>query len=110
MRDDLEGLDETLDDDFGDDDDDLDDEDDDDEGEVDIPRPKLQSQSAMEIMPLEAAVLPKPCYLVVDMRSELITRPLSEFADLGQVPSSEEKVEDTAHVRQSSGSSALFTQ
>ncbi len=89
--DDLEGLDETLGDDFGDDDDDDLDEEDDDEGEVDMLKPKLQLQNAMEIMPLESAVLPKPCYLVVDMRSELITRPLSEFADLGQVPSAEEQ-------------------
>jgi len=89
--DDLDGLDETLGDDFGDDDDLEDEDDDEDEGEVDMPKPKLQAQNAMEIMPLGLAVLPKPCYLVVDMRSELITRPLSEFADLGQVPSSEEK-------------------
>ena len=88
--DDLQGLDETLGDDFGDDD--LDEEDDDDDDDdVELPKPKLQSQNAMEIMSLGEAVLPKPCYLVVDMRSELITRPLSEFADLGQVPSSEEK-------------------
>ena len=91
-EDDLVGLDETLGDDFGDDDDDIDDEDDDiDDETADFPRPKLQSEAAMEIMPLGSAVLPKPCYLVVDMRSELITRPLSEFADLGQIPTSEEK-------------------
>ena len=88
-EDDLQGLDEALGDDFGDDDD-LDEEDDEDGGEVDIPRPKLQAKEAMEIMPLRTAVLPKPCYLVVDTRSELITRPLAEFADLGQVPSDEE--------------------
>ncbi|MEL6604783.1 MAG: helix-turn-helix domain-containing protein [Cyanobacteria bacterium J06614_10] len=90
--DDLLGLDETLGDDFGDDDD-LDDEDEDDEaddGGVELPKPKLQPESAVEIMPLAQAVLPKPCYLVVDMRAELITRPLREFADLGQIPSSEE--------------------
>lgn len=92
--DDLIGLDETLGDDFGDDDedddeDDEDDDDDDDEDLVALPKPKLQS--AMAIMPLTEAVLPKPSYLVVDMRSELITRPLSEFADLGQIPTSEEK-------------------
>ena len=91
--DDLIGLDETLGDDFGDDDDDdIEEEDDDiDDEAADFPRPKLQSEAVMEIMPLESAVLPKPCYLVVDMRSELITRPLSDFADLGQIPTSEEK-------------------
>ncbi|MEL6468559.1 MAG: helix-turn-helix domain-containing protein [Cyanobacteria bacterium J06623_4] len=90
--DDLLGLDETLGDDFGDDDD-LDEEDEDDEaddGGIELPKPKLQPESAVEIMPLAQAVLPKPCYLVVDMRAELITRPLREFADLGQIPSSEE--------------------
>ncbi len=89
--DDLMGLDETLDDDFGDDDD-LDDEDDGlDDDAADFSKPKLQSELAIEIMPLGSAVLPKPCYLVVDMRSELITRPLSDFADLGQIPTAEEK-------------------
>jgi transposase-like protein len=89
--DDLLGLDETLGDDFGDDDD-LDDDDDDLDDDDDSPVfPKLQPLTTMEIMPLGAAVLPKPCYLVVDMRSELITRPLSDFADLGQIPSDEEK-------------------
>ena len=88
--DDLVGLDETLGDDFGDDDDDLEEEDDDEE-DIEVSKPKLQAERAMEIMPLGEAVMPKPCYLVVDMRAELITRPLSEFADLGQVPSAEEK-------------------
>jgi len=92
-EDDLSGLDDSLDDDFGDDDEldeDEDDEDEDDAG-IEMPKPKVQRESAVEIMPLDQAVLPKPCYLVVDMRAELITRPLSEFADLGQIPSSEEK-------------------
>lgn len=88
--DDLAGLDETLGDDFGDDDLDEDLEEEDDEA-IAPPKPKLPAEVVMAIMPLGEAVLPKPCYLVVDMRSELITRPLSDFADLGQVPSSEEK-------------------
>ena len=87
--DDLLGLDETLGDDFGDEDEDEDELDDDDDS-VDLPKPRRQSLEAMEIMPLADAVLPKPCYLVIDMRSELITRPLSDFAELGQIPSDEE--------------------
>jgi hypothetical protein len=92
-----EELDEELEDDFDDDLDDegLDDEDDfdddDDIDPLDLLKPKHQSATAMEIMPIGAAVLPKPCYLVVDMRSELITRPLSDFSDLGQVPTAQEK-------------------
>lgn len=92
--DDLLGLDETLGDDFGDDDDELDDDeldDDADDSSAPVPKPKLQVKTAMQIMPLGEAVLPKPCYLVIDMRSELITRPLIEFADLGQIPSEEER-------------------
>ncbi len=87
--DDLLGLDETLGDDFGDDDDDEEEEDDDDDDSIDVPKPKLQPTVTISVMPLDEAVLPKPCYLVVDMRSELITRPLSDFADLGQIPSNE---------------------
>lgn len=92
-EDDLDGLDETLGDDFGDDDDDLDEEDeldDDDDEDDEAPKPKLQVDT-MRVMPLGEAVLPKPCYLVVDTRAELITRPLIEFADLGQVPEEEER-------------------
>ena len=94
-EDDLEGLDDTLGDDFGDDDDDLEDEDDDDldddeENGFELPR-KLRAEESVEIMPLDTAVMPKPCYLVVDMRAELITRPLSDFAHLGRIPSEEEK-------------------
>ncbi|MGB5915143.1 MAG: hypothetical protein WBG63_09775, partial [Phormidesmis sp.] len=89
--DDLLGLDETLGDDFGDDDDDDEEDDDIDDDDIDVmPRPKLASETAVEIMPLGLAVLPKPCYLVVDMRAELITRPLVEFSDLGKIPSAEE--------------------
>lgn len=84
-----EGLEEVLGEDFGDDDDELDEEDDDleDDGDEDV----LLPTTAMEIMPLGEAVLPKPCYVVVDTRAELITRPLSEFADLGEVSDDEGK-------------------
>ncbi|MEM9088655.1 MAG: transposase [Cyanobacteria bacterium P01_F01_bin.53] len=91
----LTELDETLvGEEFDDDEDELaeDEEDEDEETALEPPAPpKLQPKAAMSIMPLGEAVLPKPCYLVVDMRAELITRPLSDFADLGQIPSSEEK-------------------
>ncbi|MBC6430754.1 hypothetical protein FM036_07885 [Nostoc sp. HG1] len=33
--------------------------------------------------------MPKTCYLVIDRSSELITRPLKDFGDLGQIPSLE---------------------
>ena len=93
-EDDLEGLDETIGDDFGDDDDDLDEDEDDlddEDDEFEVPQPKLQAKESVEIMSLGTAVMPKPCYLVVDMRAELITCPLSEFGHLGRIPSNEEK-------------------
>ncbi|EDX83763.1 Helix-turn-helix domain of resolvase protein [Synechococcus sp. PCC 7335] len=92
-EDDLEGLDETIGDDFGDDDDDLEEDEDDldDDDEFEVPPPKLQTKESVEIMPLGTAKIPKPCYLVVDMRAELITCPLSEFGHLGRIPSDEEK-------------------
>ena len=90
--DDLLGLDETLGDDFGDDDLDEEDEDEDEDDDgISMPILKTASEDSLEIMPLDEAVLPKPCYLVVDMRAELITRPLVEFSDLGKIPSSEER-------------------
>ncbi len=36
-------------------------------------------------------MLQKPCYLVVDRLSELITCPLREFAELGLIPADEEQ-------------------
>lgn len=92
-EDDLLGLDDTLGDDFGDDDleEEEDDDDEDDDDGADLPIRRTSSEAAVEIMPLGDAVLPKPCYLVIDMRAELITRPLVEFADLGKIPSSEER-------------------
>ncbi|MDM7327637.1 MAG: helix-turn-helix domain-containing protein [Thermosynechococcus sp. Uc] len=38
---------------------------------------------SVEIMPLAEAVLPRPCYVVVDRRAELLTRPLEAFRGLG---------------------------
>lgn len=43
----------------------------------------------LKILPLSSASFPKTCYLVIDRASELITRPLKDFADLGKVPSDE---------------------
>jgi Eukaryotic mitochondrial regulator protein len=44
---------------------------------------------AMKILPLAEAAIPHTCYVVVDRASELITRPLKEFADLGKLPTEE---------------------
>ncbi len=43
----------------------------------------------IQILPLQAASFPKTCYLVVDRGSELITRPLRDFSDLGKIPQPE---------------------
>ncbi|MGB8701946.1 MAG: hypothetical protein WCD18_21225 [Thermosynechococcaceae cyanobacterium] len=50
---------------------------------------QLQPEVFVEVMPLDQAVLPKTCYLVVDRTAELVTRPLKDFAELGQIPEHE---------------------
>ena len=66
-----------------------------DEGELEdwdddeIAPPKLQPKAALQVIPLTEAQLPNPCYLVVDRLAELITRPLREFGELGQIPETE---------------------
>ncbi|MBD2099815.1 helix-turn-helix domain-containing protein [Leptolyngbya sp. FACHB-261] len=44
----------------------------------------------IRILPLESAQFPRVCYIAVDRRtSELVTRPLRDFGDLGQFPPDE---------------------
>jgi len=74
------------------DDEDLDEDDldeDDLEQEMPIVRRLQSSQALVQVLPLSEANLPKTCYLVIDRASELITRPLRDFGDLGQIPSQE---------------------
>lgn len=79
-------------DDYEDDYEDDEDDDDWDEGdEADSQTVSVQRQEQIEIRPFSDAVLPKPCYLVTDRLSELITCPLGEFSELGQIPADEEK-------------------
>jgi hypothetical protein len=85
-------LDESEDDDLDDDDFD-DDEDFDDDDELEDPTPLVRrprtGEGLVRVLPLSAAHLPKTCYLVIDRASELITRPLKDFGDLGQIPTIE---------------------
>ncbi|WP_315789270.1 transposase [Fischerella sp. JS2] len=82
----LEDLDEDLEEDF---------EDEDFEEEEEYrERPRLVARarsgdSFVRVLPLSAANLPRTCYLVIDRSSELITRPLREFGDLGYIPNPE---------------------
>jgi hypothetical protein len=53
---------------------------------------KTLSQSdadQIQILPLSEANLPRTCYLVIDRFSELITRPLKAFSELGEIPPEE---------------------
>lgn len=84
LLDDTEDLTDDLDD---EEDEDLDDDDLDDDAPI-VRRP-LQAQTLVRVLPLSEAILPKTCYLVIDRASELITRPLRDFGDLGQIPSQE---------------------
>ncbi|OUL29048.1 transposase [Nostoc sp. 106C] len=77
--------------------DDLDEDDDfeeeDEEDDFEEPRPlvtrRRPGEAPVQVLPLSSAHLPKTCYLVIDRSSELITRPLRDFGDLGQIPSLE---------------------
>lgn len=77
--------------DLDDDEDDLSDEDDDDwEDEPTLNySPTIVPKTNIQVLPLSSASFPKTCYLVIDRASELITRPLKEFADLGKIPAEE---------------------
>jgi hypothetical protein len=50
---------------------------------------QVQKGSLLQVLPWSDAAIPKTCYVVVDRSSELITRPLKDFADLGQIPAEE---------------------
>jgi len=86
-------LDDELDDDL--DDDELDDELDDDEHDEltdemgSFGTIQVDSRGFVQVQPLVENAIPKICYVVVDRASELITRPLKDFAELGQIPSDE---------------------
>ncbi|HEY9802930.1 MAG TPA: hypothetical protein V6D25_21380 [Leptolyngbyaceae cyanobacterium] len=74
--------------------DDLDEEDyEDEEDDLEESRPLVTrrrfGEAPVQVLPLSVASLPKTCYLVIDRSSELITRPLKDFGDLGQIPSLE---------------------
>ncbi|MGB3760042.1 MAG: transposase [Rivularia sp. (in: cyanobacteria)] len=85
--DDLEDLDDLLEDDFDDDDDD-EEEDDFEQPTRFVPR-RRSNEPLVRVLPLSAAPLPRTCYIVIDRAAELITRPLREFSDLGEIPSPE---------------------
>lgn len=50
---------------------------------------QVQTKDIVQVLPLSEASIPKTFYLVVDRASELITRPLRDFAELGQIPTEE---------------------
>jgi transposase-like protein len=79
--DDLQG----FEDDFDDADDDLDEGDD---ALADV-REVLQVGAAIEVVSIHEALLPRTCYVVIDRMAELVTRPLKDFGDLGQIPGAE---------------------
>ena len=89
-----------LDEDFGEEDDredDDDNEEEDDDGEIysdaDAQRDltALQVQQFMRVIPLDQALMPRICYVVVDRSAELVVRPLKDFGDMGQVPISSDQ-------------------
>lgn len=99
LLDESEDLDDLEDDDLEDDDFEEEDFDDDD---LDEQRPlvtkRKPGEASVQVLPLSVANLPKTCYLVIDRSSELITRPLKDFGDLGQIPSLETQQKNSAGV------------
>jgi len=83
-------LDEDEDEDEDDDDledlEDLDEDDDFEEDTTPVIRRRLPVESFVRVLPLSEAMLPRTCYIVIDRMAELITRPLRDFGDLGQIP------------------------
>ena len=76
--------------DIDEDDDDYEEDDWDNETDEDITYPHAGIGNLdIEILPLANASFPRTCYLVIDRSSELITRPLEDFADLGTIPEEE---------------------
>ena len=71
------------------DDEDLDDDFDESDSLSSLDSMQLQPAGRLQILPLQETALPRTCYVVVDRSSELITRPLKDFADLGQIRSQE---------------------
>lgn len=91
IEDDLLDDDDDFTDDLEDDDDDFMDEDDDDDVADDTSLEPLhfKREDLVQIYPFSTADLPRTCYLVIDRSAELITRPLQEFGELGDLPSAE---------------------
>ncbi|WP_066383711.1 transposase [Anabaena sp. CA = ATCC 33047] len=85
---------EDLEDELEEDEEDLEEEDyEEEEDYFERPRPivtkRRLGEIPVQVLPLSAAALPRTCYLVIDRSAELITRPLKDFGDLGQIPSIE---------------------
>lgn len=60
------------------------------EDEIQVSADLVPSEStSLQVLPLSEASFPKTCYLVVDRGADLITPPLREFADLGNIPVAE---------------------
>jgi hypothetical protein len=92
--DELDDEDDELDDEDEDDelDEDEDDELDEDDDDLEALAPmQIQDAKQLQVLPLTESVIPRICYLVVDKSAELITRPLKDFANLGQVSGAEEQ-------------------
>lgn len=96
------GLEDFLEDEIGDaldadlEDDDLEEDDLEDEEDLEemdlsdaVGQPQIRSETLVHVMPLTEALIPRTCYLVIDRYAELITRPLKDFGDLGQIPPEE---------------------
>ncbi len=79
---------EDMDDDEDDDDED-EDEDDEDEDEDELIKETTLLEKQLQVLSLNDAIFPRVCYLVIDRYSELVTKPMKDFAHLGSIPNDE---------------------
>ncbi|MDG2992222.1 helix-turn-helix domain-containing protein [Candidatus Synechococcus calcipolaris G9] len=93
-EDDLQGLAGEDPDEFDDDEDDEEEDGEDEEvNEDELEILEESPETQLTIVPLLEALLPRPCYVVVNKRSELLTRPLQDFRGLEQVSTEEARQE-----------------
>jgi len=88
MEDDIDDDEEDIDDDEEDIDDDEEDIDDD-EMDEELIASSCPRVNQLQVLPFDTATFPRICYLVIDRNAELVTKPLKDFAHIGNIPTSE---------------------
>ncbi len=72
-----------------DDDEDFDDVEEDDGSGLEPELATVESALPVEVLPFSSAEFPRTCWVMVDRASELLTRPLGDFSNIGVIPDTE---------------------